>query len=123
MGYFAARADPLRRVSPAGHRYRSNRRLVVVELEIRQIGQVDGEIEREVPVGIPQEVEARPPFVKLAFQPHPCDSNLLSVMLYSDPQESDQKGVGEKLVLKRRLCRSCGAVHVGEPAGNGTADN
>ena len=41
--------------------------------------------------------------MKFPFQPDDCDSNSLSVMLYCDDQESDQNGVGEKLVLNPRL--------------------
>ncbi len=44
--------------------------LVVVEFEVRQIGQVDREVEGEVAVRIPHEVEAGTPLVKLALQPH-----------------------------------------------------
>src|SRR5688500_5270049 len=47
---------------------RLNRRLVVIELEIGQVGQEDREIEGEIPVGGLLEVERRPPLVKVAGQ-------------------------------------------------------
>jgi hypothetical protein len=38
-------------------------RLVIVELQVRQIGEVDREVEGKVSVCIPHEIESRPPLV------------------------------------------------------------
>ena len=74
------------------------RRLIVVEFQLRQIGEVDREIEGEIPVGIAEKVERGPPLVEV-----PLEADDLGLEL---PVDNDQKGVGEKLVLNPRLCRS-----------------
>src|SRR5918994_1092785 len=43
--------------------------LVVVKLQVRQIGQVDREVEGKIAVRIPHEVQAGTPLVKLSLQP------------------------------------------------------
>src|SRR5215217_8138062 len=43
--------------------------LIVIELEVGQVGQVNGEIEREIAVWVPHEVEPRAPLMQLPLQP------------------------------------------------------
>src|SRR5215203_6155377 len=43
--------------------------LVVVELQVRQVGQINREVKSEIAVGVPHEVEAGPPLVQLPLQP------------------------------------------------------
>src|SRR6266850_3126869 len=45
-----------------------DRRLVVIELQLRQVRQVDREVKREIPIRIAHEIEGRPPLVQLALE-------------------------------------------------------
>src|SRR5215207_1176843 len=47
-----------------------DRRLVVIELQLRQVRQVDREVEREITVRIANEIEGGPPLVQLALEPN-----------------------------------------------------
>ncbi len=69
----AGRPLQLDRLSLRGDNSLLECRLIVVELQLRQVGQVDRKVDRERPRRILHEVEARPPFVEIALQPDDAD--------------------------------------------------